>query len=379
VIFEPFEQGPIRPPSEAYSLLIRATRNCPWNRCRFCNTYKGNKFELRPVEEIKQDILKVKQIQDEIKTSALRLGYGINVRPTVLAVLRNPPSQAHYNVALWMQAGSQNVFLQDANSIIMRTPDLLTVLKFLKETLPSVTRITSYGRSHTAARKPLDDLKAIHEAGLSRLHIGLESGSDAVLKVMNKGVTAEEHIKGGRNVVASGISLSEYVLLGLGGQGLWREHALETARVLSAINPDFIRIRTLAIYPGLEMCADVESGVFVRQSDEGMVEELRMMIENLDCESNLVSDHMGNMLQDVEGKLPDDKAKMLGIIARFQSLPPQERLHFRVGRRAGLFTSLDELNDPRKRETVAGIIERLSDGTGEVDDDLVYRMRLAYT
>ncbi len=379
MIFEPFEQGPIRPPSEAYSLLIRATRNCPWNRCRFCNTYKGNKFELRPVEEIKQDILKVKQIQDEIKTSALRLGYGINVRPTVLAVLRNPPSQAHYNVALWMQAGSQNVFLQDANSIIMRTPDLLTVLKFLKETLPSVTRITSYGRSHTAARKPLDDLKAIHEAGLSRLHIGLESGSDAVLKVMNKGVTAEEHIKGGRNVVASGISLSEYVLLGLGGQGLWREHALETARVLSAINPDFIRIRTLAIYPGLEMCADVESGVFVRQSDEGMVEELRMMIENLDCESNLVSDHMGNMLQDVEGKLPDDKAKMLGIIARFQSLPPQERLHFRVGRRAGLFTSLDELNDPRKRETVAGIIERLSDGTGEVDDDLVYRMRLAYT
>jgi hypothetical protein len=379
VIFEPFEQGPIRPPSEAYSLLIRATRNCPWNRCRFCNTYKGNKFELRPVEEIKQDILKVKQIQDEIKTSALRLGYGINVRPTVLAVLRNPPSQAHYNVALWMQAGSQNVFLQDANSIIMRTPDLVAVLKFLKETLPSVTRITSYGRSHTAARKPLDDLKAIHEAGLSRLHIGLESGSDAVLKVMSKGVTAEEHIKGGRNVVASGISLSEYVLLGLGGQGLWREHALETARVLSAINPDFIRIRTLAIYPGLEMCADVESGVFVRQSDEGMVEELRMMIENLDCDSNLVSDHMGNMLQDVEGKLPGDKAKMLGIIARFQSLPPQERLHFRVGRRAGLFTSLDELNDPRKRETVAGIIERLSGGVGEVDDDLVYRMRLAYT
>ena len=379
MIFEPFEQGPIRPPSEAYSLLIRATRNCPWNRCRFCNTYKGNKFELRPVEEIKQDILKVKQIQDEIKTSALRLGYGINVRPTVLAVLRNPPSQAHYNVALWMQTGSQNVFLQDANSIIMRTPDLVAVLKFLKETLPSVTRITSYGRSHTAARKPLDDLKAIHEAGLSRLHIGLESGSDAVLKVMSKGVTAEEHIKGGRNVVASGISLSEYVLLGLGGQGLWREHALETARVLSAINPDFIRIRTLAIYPGLERCADVESGAFVRQSDEGMVEELRLMIENLDCDSNLVSDHMGNMLQDVEGKLPGDKAKMLGIIARFQSLPPQERLHFRVGRRAGLFTSLDELNDPRKRETVTGIIERLSDGTGEVDDDLVYRMRLAYT
>ncbi|HEX9897070.1 MAG TPA: radical SAM protein [Dehalococcoidales bacterium] len=379
MFFEPFEQGPIRPPSEAYSLLIRATRNCPWNRCRFCSTYKGNKFELRPVEEIKQDILKVKQIQDEIKALTLRQGYGINVRPAVLAVLRNPPSQAHYNVALWMQSGSQNVFLQDANSIIMRTPDLVEVLKFLKETLPTVNRITSYGRSHTAAHKTPDELKAIHEAGLSRLHIGLESGSDTILKIMNKGVTAEQHIAGGQNVVASGISLSEYVLLGLGGQGLWHEHALETARVLSAINPDFIRIRTLGIYPGLEMYADVESGAFVRQSDEGMVEELRLIIENLDCTSNLVSDHSGNLLEEVTGKLPEDKSKMLGIIAQYQSLPPQERLHFRVGRRAGVYVSLDEMKDPRKRATVAGIIDRLSNGTGEVDDDLVHQMRLAYT
>jgi hypothetical protein len=379
MFFEPFEQGPIRPPSEAYSLLIRATRNCPWNRCRFCSTYKGNKFELRPVEDIKQDILKVKQIQDEIKTLALKQGYGINVRPFVLSVLQNPPSLGHYQVALWMQAGSQNVFLQDANTIIMRTPDLVEVLKFLKETLPTVNRITSYGRSHTAAHKTLDELKAIHEAGLSRLHIGLESGSDAVLKIMNKGVTAEQHIAGGRNVVASGISLSEYVLLGLGGQGLWRDHALETARVLSAINPDFIRIRTLGIYPGLEMYADVESGAFVRQSDEGMVEELRLIIENLDCTSNLVSDHAGNLLEIVNGKLTEDKAKMLGVIAQYQSMPPRERLHFRVGRRAGVYVSLDEMKDPRKHATVDGIIDRLSNGTGEVDDDLVHQMRLAYT
>ena len=377
--FEPFEQGPIRPPSEAYSLLIRATRNCPWNRCRFCSTYKGNKFELRPVEEIKQDILKVKEIQDEIKTLALRQGYGINARPFVLAVLRNPPSHAHYQIALWMQGGSQNVFLQDANSIIMRTPDLVEVLKFLKTTLPTVTRITSYGRSHTAAHKTLDELKAIHEAGLSRLHIGLESGSDTVLKIMNKGVTAEQHIAGGRNVVASGISLSEYVLLGLGGQGLSREHALETARVLSAINPDFIRIRTLGIYPGLEMYADVESGTFIRQSDEGMVEELRLIIENLDCTSNLVSDHSGNLLEVVNGKLPDEKTKMLDIIRQYQSMSLEDRLHFRVGRRAGIYVGLDEMKDPRKHATVAGIIDRLSNGTGEVDDDTIHQMRLAYT
>ena len=379
LVIEPFELGPIRPPSEAYSLLVRVTRNCPWNRCRFCSTYKGTKFQLRPVAEIKQDILAVKEIQDEIKTMAWKNGYGINVRPAVLAVLRSPPSQSHYNVALWMHAGSQHVFLQDANSLIMRTPDLVEVLKFLKSTLPTVDRVTSYGRSHTAARKTIDELKQIHEAGLSRLHIGLESGSDTVLKVMDKGVTAAEHIAGGRRVVEAGISLSEYVLLGLGGQGLWREHATETARVLSAINPDFIRIRTLSIYPGLPMCADVDSGAFVRQSDEAMVEELRLMVENLECTSNLVSDHSGNLLQEVEGKLPGDKEKMLAIIARFQSLSPAERAHFRVGRRTGVYVCLDELDDSQKRVTVNGIIERLSGGKGEVDDDLVHKLRLAHT
>jgi biotin synthase-like enzyme len=379
LVIEPFELGPIRPPSEAYSLLIRATRNCPWNRCRFCSTYKGAKFQLRTVDEIKQDIIAVKEIQDEVKALAWKNGYGDNIRPAVLSALRNPPSHAHYNVALWMHAGSEHAFLQDANSIIMRTPDLVEVLKFLKTTLPTINRVTSYGRSHTAARKTLDELKQIHEAGLTRIHIGLESGSDTVLKVMDKGVTAAEHIAGGRKVVEAGISLSEYVLLGLGGQGLWREHALETARVLSAINPDYIRIRTLGIYPGLEMCKDVESGVFVRQSDEGMVEELRLMIENLECTSNLVSDHIGNLLQEVEGTLPGDKAKMLAVIERFQSLPAKERTVFRVGRRAGLYSSVDELTDPRKRVTVEGIIERLSGGTGEVDDDIVHKLRLAYT
>lgn len=376
---EPFELGPIRPPSEAYSLLLRVTRNCPWNRCRFCSTYKGTKFQLRPVDEIKQEILAVKQIRDEIKAMSWKLGYADDVRPAVLVVLRSPPSHGHYNVALWMHSGGHNVFLQDANSIIMRTPDLVEVLTFLKATLPSVNRITSYGRSHTAARKTLDELKQIHAAGLTRLHIGLESGSDAVLKVMEKGVTSAEHIAGGRKVVESGISLSEYVLLGLGGQGLWREHATETARVLSAINPDFIRIRTLSIYPGLPMCADVDSGAFVRQSDEGMAEELRLMIENLECTSNLVSDHIGNLLEEVEGRLPGDKEKMLGVIARYQSMPPEERAHYRVGRRAGIYGSLDDMKDSRKRATVDGIIDRLSGGTGEVDDDLVHKLRLAYT
>jgi len=376
---EPFELGPIRPPSEAYSLLLRVTRNCPWNRCRFCSTYKGTKFQLRTVDEIKQEVLAVKRVRDEIKSAAWMVGDGIDTRRAVLAVLRSPPSHGHYNVALWMHSGEQNVFLQDANSLIMRTPDLVGVLRFLKATLPTVNRITSYGRSHTASHKTLDELKQIHEAGLTRLHIGLESGSDAVLKVMEKGVTGAEHIAGGRKVVESGISLSEYVLLGLGGQGLWKEHATETARVLSAINPDFIRIRTLSVYPGLPMCEDVESGAFVRQTDEGMVDELRLMIENLECQSNLVSDHIGNLLEEVEGKLPGDKAKMLACIARYQSMPLEERTNYRVGRRAGIYGRLDDMKDGRKRAAVDSIVERLSGGTGIVDDDVLHRLRMAYT
>jgi len=187
---EPFELGPIRPPSEAYSLLIRATRNCSWNRCRFCGTYKNTRFSLRAVDEIKQDILAAKRIQDEILSLAEANGGAKSLRAVLLSVLRNPPSQSHYNVALWLSQGGKNAFMQDANSIIMRTLDLVEVLKFLKTTLPSIERITSYGRSKTAAQKSLQELKDIHAAGLTRLHVGFESGSDKVLKMMDKGVTA---------------------------------------------------------------------------------------------------------------------------------------------------------------------------------------------
>jgi len=376
---EPLEFGPIRPPSEAYSLLLRITRNCPWNRCRFCRTYKGTKFELRSVEEIKRDILTIKNIQDEITGLAQRIGEGGNVRSAVLAVLNNPPDQAYHNIALWMYAGGHNAFLQDANSIIMRTPDLIEVLRFLKATLPTIDRITSYGRSHTVARKTLDELKAIHEAGLTRLHIGLESGSDAVLKMMEKGVTAQQHIDGGKKLVASGISLSEYVLLGLGGLALWKEHATETARVLSAINPDFIRIRTLTVYLGLPLLDEVSDGTFVRNTDDGMVEELKLIIENLDCRSRLVSDHILDLLEEVEGQLPGDKAKMLGVIERYQSMSDRDRMHFRVGRRAAIYRRLDDMNDSHKHDTVEEIIDRLSGGTGFVDDDTLHGVRLGYT
>jgi len=368
------ELGPIRPPSEAYSLLIRVTRNCPWNRCKFCHIYKGRKFELRPVEEIKQDILAVKAIQDRLKEISWKSGYGDRVKEVAATILNNPPNEAFFNVALWLYHGGDSAFLQDANSLIMRTEELAEVIRFLKQTLPSITRVTSYGRSKTAAKKRLEELIQLREAGLSRLHIGLESGYDPLLKYMDKGVTAAEHIKGGKNIVESGISLSEYVVLGLGGKGMWREHATETAKVLNQINPDFIRVRTLTIKAGMPLYDEVKNGNFSRQTDEEIIEEERLFIENLDCRSNFVSDHITNLLQEIEGKLPEDKERMLDTIARFQSLSPEEKQNFVLGRRLGIYERLDELDNSRKHNLVEHAMQKLSKNGNPVDDETIYSL-----
>jgi hypothetical protein len=373
-----YELGPIRPPSEAYSLLVRVTRNCPWNRCKFCPIYKNDKFELRPVEEIKRDIDAARLIRDSILQFARDSGHGDDVHEAAAAVYRSAPTDAVRNVAAWVYSGGENAFLQDANTLIMKTPDLLAVIKYLKETFPSLTRITSYARSKTAAQKSLKELKDLHEAGLSRLHIGLESGYDPVLQFMDKGVTAADHIAGGKNVVASGISLCEYVMLGAGGKKMWREHALETARVLNEIDPAFIRFRTLTIQPRMLLHNDILSGAFVRSGDDEIVEEEKLLIEKLNCNSQVVSDHMINLLPDVEGKLPGDKEKMLAVINRFQSFNPDERDNFKLGRRLGMYNSLDDLDNPALHEEVSGAIKRLRGEGGGVSDDLLFSLMERY-
>jgi len=370
-VSDSFELGPIRPPSEAYSLLIRATRNCPWNRCKFCHNYKGEKFQLRPLEEIKQDILAVKTIQNKLKEISLQSGYGSNVQEVSRMLLNNSPNQAYFNVSLWLYAGGESVFLQDANSLIMRTNELVEVIKFLKQTLPSINRVTSYARSKTAAKKKLEELRELHEAGLSRLHIGLESGYDPLLEYMDKGTTAAEHIEGGKKIVASGISLCEYVVLGLGGKKMWRQHAMETAKVLNEIDPDFIRVRTLTIHDGMPLYNELKDGNFIQSTDEEILAEEKLFIEQLECHSNYVSDHITNLLQEIEGKLPQDKEKMLASIDRFQSLPPQERTNFIVGRRAGLYVNLDDMANSGRHQSVEQIITKLSQGSNQINDETI--------
>lgn len=369
-----FELGPIRPPSEAYSLLIRATRNCPWNRCKFCHNYKGGKFQLRSVEEIKQDIDTAKSIQDKIKELSWKSGFGGSVKEAAITVLNNSPTAAFHNVALWLYAGGKSAFLQDANSLIMRTNELAEVISYLKETLPTINRVTSYARSKTAAKKKLEELIELRQAGLSRLHIGMETGYDPLLQYMDKGVTAAEHIVGGRKIVESGISLCEYVILGLGGKELWREHATQTARVLNKINPDFIRVRTLAINSRMPLYHEVQSGNFARATDEEILREERLLIEHLECHSNLVSDHITNLLQEIAGKLPQDKEKLLACIDRFHALSPEEKINFIVGRRAGIYSSLDGLGDSRRREVAEQVIHKLSQGNNGIDEQTIYAL-----
>ncbi|MDP3879526.1 MAG: radical SAM protein, partial [Dehalococcoidales bacterium] len=294
VIRRSFEMGPIRPPSEGKdsSLLIRATRNCPWNRCLFCSTYKDSRFEYRPVAEIKEDIDVARVLHDEIKAASWKSGLSGRVSNELIRAIvqANPeiyldngdlPLQNLANIANWTASGARTLFLQDADTLIMRTPELLQIIRYLEETFPTIERITSYARAKAASKKTLQELKDLHEAGLSRLHIGLESGNDEVLAFMQKGVNQEQHISGGQKVVAAGISLSEYIMPGLGGKRWSQAHALDSARALSAINPDFIRLRSLIVRRNSILYDKYLAGEFEPLSEDEFVDEIALFIENL--------------------------------------------------------------------------------------------------
>lgn len=355
-----FEQGPIRPPSEAESLLLRFTRNCPWNRCDFCETYKGEAFSRRTLEEIKKDIDNVCLIAERIRERSRQMGFAGEINRQVLSDLYQTGSHLIIHVAAWLYRGGKTVFIQDANSLIMKTSELAEALRHLKEKLPSVERITSYARSQTLTRKTRQELEEIRDAGLNRIHVGMESGSDAVLKYMNKGATARDHIEGGKKVVESGISLSEYVLLGLGGR-LWpEEHYLETARVLNEINPDFIRMRTLVVVEGTSLYEKLAGGEFREQTEDEIVAGERLLIEALKgINSEVVSDHMLNLLEEVRGRLPEHKGHMISVIDSYLSLPERERLNFRLGKRWGLYRRLADLDDPSRHARVEAMARQL--------------------
>lgn len=347
-----FEQGPIRPPSEAGSLLIRVTRNCPWNRCVFCGTYKKRKFSRRSIAEVKADIDSAKAIYDEIMNYSWRQGQGGEMTHEVLRHILQGHDlpDAYRSVAYWVASGGETVFLQDANSIMLSTDSLVEILNYLRMRFPKITRVTSYARASSLVSKSVDDFIRLKECGLTRLHVGMESGSDRVLKMIQKGAKSEQLIEGGRRVVQAGISLCLYVMPGIGGVALSDDHTRESARVINAINPKYIRFRSLFIRRSSELMEMESRGDFQAPDEDAMVREIRDIIQRLEgINTIIVSDHILNLLEEVNGKLPEDKNKILSTIDRYLNMSNDDRLLFQLGRRGGAIRDLEEMDDPVMR------------------------------
>ena len=358
-----FEQGPIRPPSEAESLLIRITRNCPWNRCTFCPVYKGEQFSLRPVEHVLNDIDTVKSYVDAI-VAAKRSGtryYGDFIKGGV------EDEVALHAAYHFVAGGMKSIFLQDGNSLIIKPEQIITILRHLQLCFPMVERITSYARSHTIARISDENLESMAKAGLNRIHIGMESGSDKVLKMVKKGVDKDTQVRAGQKVKRAGIELSEYFMPGLGGSALSREHALESADALNQINPDFIRLRSLALPVAAPLTAQFEAGDFDKMGEVATARELLLFLESLQgITSKVRSDHVLNLFSEVNGTLPADQQQMTDPLRRFLDLEPKEQMLFCIGRRTHRFSRLEDLNKPELRDPV----ERMCDEHGATSDNM---------
>jgi radical SAM superfamily enzyme YgiQ (UPF0313 family) len=268
--------GPIyRPPSEADSLLVQATIGCPHNKCTFCMVYKkGPPYAVRPTAEIKKDLRTAHRLRGE------------RVR---------------------------TLFFPAGNTIAMPTAQLAEVCRYAHYLFPRLERITVYGSSRYTYRKGPEELKQLGEAGLSRIHVGLETGDDSILKAIKKGTTASEQIQAGLWVKQAGIELSEYVILGIGGKDRSEAHALNTARVLNDITPDFVRLRTFVPKVDTLLLHQMRKGRFQVLSPHEVLRETRLLLDNLNCPTRLYSDHYTNYLN-LEGRMPDDKERLLSLI-----------------------------------------------------------------
>jgi hypothetical protein len=333
----PFEMGPIRPVDEADSLLIRTTRGCPWNRCSFCTLYKGMKFSLRSVEEIQQDILAASKY--------------FNGHPF------------------------ETCFLQDGDSFVMPTRDLIAVLECLNEAFPSLTRISSYGRAQTMVKKSAADMKAIRAAGLNKLYCGIESGSARVLKNVKKGITPESIVRSAHMAKNAGMEMTQFIILGLGGKELSTAHAVETARVLNEINPKDIRLLTIGVKSDSDLGCQMAAGRFTLPSEAEIIEEQRLLLETLTgIESHYANHHSVDLLLEVRGKLPEDKAGLLSILDQFLGLDPEARINFVLGRRLGYYRRLSDMDNALARESVENQAQKIRDA-GESFEEIFHRLR----
>ncbi len=270
----PYEMPPYRPPSEAESVLLRITRGCHWNRCSFCGMYRGERFSVRDVDEVIADVEKAASIFGD---------------------------------------APRTVFLGDSDVLIMKTPLLCRVLEAIYARFSKVIRVTAYTRGKTLYRKPAEDLLRLREAGLTRFHVGLESGDPDVLRHIQKGLTPEEMVIGGRKAIDAGLQLSLYVIMGIGGEERWEQHALNTAEVLNKVAPHFVRLRTYIMQRGTPLSEEVERGEFTMASCLTVLYETRLLLQRLSIPTLFLSDHVSNYLP-INGRLPEEKERLLSEV-----------------------------------------------------------------
>jgi len=376
---KPFEICSIRPPTENYSLTFRLTRNCYWRKCVFCPVYKfGARFSKRRIEEVKEDIRNAKLIDDLLFDEGLGgslydgdgsahvadLLYKIKEAqgPSAFSDSEEEPKQeipqdldprlfwflswfkdkprledSLNHVLSWRLGGARTCFMGDADSLILKPGFITEAIDHIKGHFPSIERFTVYGRTKTAARvRTLEDLKSFRNAGLDRVHFGLESGSDHVLKFMRKGVTRGEHVEGGLKVREAGLSCSVYVMPGLGGLSWSEAHARDTADVITRISPAYVRIRSLQIFPQTPLEKAVHHGEFTEAGEEQVVREIRIMVEDINTETEMVSDSASNLLN-INGRLPRDRPAMLKRIDEYISLSGRDKRLFSLNSRLQSF------------------------------------------
>ncbi len=341
------ELGPMGPIGEGAALMLRVNRNCPWNRCLFCPVYKGEKFSARSAAEIKADIEKIRRVADLLESTSWNLGLGGRIQPEVVqaAIQSSPGVYGNFflgisreqslalrtlsNAANWLTQGAARVFLQDANALFMKPADLIDVLGYLKKCFPSVSTVTAYARSRTCARRSSGELKELHDAGLSWCFVGIESGCDEALDFMEKGASREDHLSGGRKLMASGIEMAAFVMPGLGGasEERSRRHIRETLSVLNEVKPTEVRVRSLAVLEGAPLHARWKTGAFRAPNDDRMVEEMRELIEGIEFDCSFETLQMTNVFT-FRGKLPAMREAFLASIREYESMSRLDRAEF---------------------------------------------------
>jgi radical SAM superfamily enzyme YgiQ (UPF0313 family) len=273
-----YEGNIYRPPSEADSLLIQVTISCSHNHCTFCAAYKGVKFRIKSKEVIEEDILEA----------------GLHSR--------------HHSI--------KKIFLCDADALIIPQQRLVEILELIRHNIRGVKRIGIFGNTKSILRKSVDELRQLKELGLGIIYLGVESGNDAILEVTRKGTTYEKTLEAGRRVKEAGIALSAMVILGLGGVEKSIDHALDTARLLTAIDPDYAGALTLMVYPGTPLGYKYEAGHFKIPDTFEFLWELGIIIANSNFTNCFfTSNHASNYLP-IRARMPEQKEETIAAILR---------------------------------------------------------------